>query len=97
MLTVLPATPIEIGGTISRTVNNLKDGKWYMWVIGPAAEGLNGDAFEDDYLQEITSENTVTVHFQNTSQNDNPLRSGFVDLRAFTLCKWYEQLGCISE
>jgi len=78
-------TILSEGVAITRQIGELEDGKWYMSIVSPSHKGVNGDAFESRPV--ITLSNTIDLF--NSSQ------ISAIDLRAFKLCKWNSQIGCL--
>lgn len=80
----IAATPVVQGNNITREIGDLKDGQWYMWLVIPAYNAA-GHAAVGDYLYK-TEELSLP--------DGRTYKDVYVDLRAWTLCKWSKDLGC---
>jgi len=78
-------TNLALGVNITREINGLVDGNWYMWLVIPTHRGINGDAYPSRY---IVIANSVTL------SNGISFDRVAIDVRGFKLCQWSQDIGC---
>jgi len=78
-------TVLSEGVNISRQISELEDGKWYMYIVSPSHKGVDGEAFETRPV--VTLSKAMDLFNAQISA---------IDLRAFKLCQWSSQIGCLS-
>jgi len=77
---------IQQGINVTKDVSNLQQDQWYSWTLIPAYNAV-GNAAVGSY---ILSAPSIII------QNNITFYNSFLDLRAFKICKWNKDDGCVG-
>ncbi|KAJ5079548.1 hypothetical protein M0811_14417 [Anaeramoeba ignava] len=73
-------------GDIIRDISHLEDGKYYMWTVLPAKI-----ISDKSYVADLPWSGSK---YSYTFSNLKKITGGFLDRRAYRLCKWHSSYGC---